>query len=592
MQTARFDPGSLAQNKSIIINTAGTLLRQGALLEILGWTSNGRPARAGISLSYSLEPAQGGSPGAPRSLFETNQELSVPVGGLDPDTKNLLDELEKVKAAIGARRIRIDPAVFTARINAAISAINTPDPNLESIRAHVQSVLDLVGDQQIAGDLTGIIAQLAGVLEAINSNDIQIDTANIEDLLDDLRDRTLPDDLGISDTLSIAEGAPIPPAAQAPMDAIKATIEALRDGFTLQELRTAIDVLAKQIPLFEAAAPDPDLTNHLKLLKMRLEIQSETVPGPNPPDSGALFPAAVYDKGTHTNVIDTKGHTHFIATMSSVMEEKDMVRLISETGDVLELGMDDYKKTKTRTWVFDSGNSHIRKVWYGSIGRPSGTQATPEFEIDITWSEHPTIFDHTQAPPGVQIGDPGPPRTMLPEYPFISHETVRSGQPVPRIFQSYQRDDKTWAVERTSIIGTRGSNQIPIFLHASTARYIRVRITIRVPRFYTSEQQWLTDRDAGVGLDRLTFGSVINRAGASGTAYLSFEYKDNFGEWHPAITAAETGASLIQDGPPAIVRFSETQYGFPLPTGPDIFRARLDVIGGSISLRVAMLLLS
>ena len=348
--------GAFSQNRNISLNTTNITLREGNYVEVYIWNSvNTDPVQAGISYSYGMEPLTPASIGESRPSLELNQELSTEAGGLDQDTKNLLAELGKLRANIGARRITIDVDDLRQKITAATEAIESGE-SVAGIRARITEIYDILGEQAIANTLPEITAQLEGIITAINNNDIEIETEQLEDLIDDLKDKTVPDDLGISDGIKSADGAPIPDAARDPMKAMRAALVDLLNGFDLNELKAAITVFEKQIPLFEAAAPDDDLITQFKLILLRLKRQQETIPDPRTSESSLLFPEATYrEDEIHTNILDTKGHTHFIATMKST-PVSDPAMVLKQT-EATWGGSTTY----TRTIYYDSKNSNITK---------------------------------------------------------------------------------------------------------------------------------------------------------------------------------------------------------------------------------------
>ena len=617
VEVSRFDPGSLAQNKSIIINTGGTLLRQGALLEILGWTSGGTKARAGISVSYSQEPTPGAPPGAPRSLFETNQELSVNVGGLDEGTRDLLNELEKVKAAIGARRITIDAAEINKRITNAINALSLPDPNPDDIDHHLKSIFDLVGDQELANDRAGIARQLEGILEAINQNEITVDTTKLEDLIDDLTDKTVPDDFGISDGIKIADLAPVPAAATAPLLEIKGALTGLLDGFNLQELARAIATLKEAIPKFEAAAPDPDLITAFKLIRLRLERQAETVPDAKQVDNASLFPRRLYEPGTHTNVLATRGHSHFIASMAIFPADTD--NIIIRSGSKLFTPGTIQAEGSPRPTIdapyspppiivdteTDQTTKRIQlsieawaKPFVVSLGDRLQLLGGSGICVRLTLETSPTsdfltpkYVDHTAFVMEIPSGDRTATRNVQGAFWAASFNQIpatgplRHGSSNPALPWMERRGDQGippafpgWG------IATAMSKEFADFKD----RYFRIRSEIAIN--LAPGENWDDPEHFYIG-PGYQIAAITDLNAKQGRGTLSFEFQDAFGDWYPVIPGSELGSIGIGE-PPLVVRFSEMKYGFPLPAGQDIFRARLDVQGGRVPLGVGLLLLS
>lgn len=574
------DLGAFRQYQNFRVGTLNTILRESKALEIWVWNPHtAEPVAISVNLTYSEDEIQPGPLGAPRAIGDLNQELSENVGGLDPPTKALLEELAKIQANIGARRIRVDEAELTARINKAITAIQDPKPNLESIRAHITEIFDLIGGQALANDIEGITAQLEGLLQAINNNEIEIETKNLEDLLDDIKDKTVPDDLGISDGIAIVDQAPIPAAAQPAAEAIKAALVGLRDGFDLQELNRAISTLEDQIPDFEAGAPDDTLTDQFKLILMRLKRQSETLPDPAKADSSALFPNTLYEPGTHTNVIDTRGYTHFIASMAPHVIDGTGFDVIqgADVGDIY--GDQTGEVSKVR--IFDLRDSHTKKIlciqpqFFGlgySGGRPNYTGRETVHSIKIESSPTPDFENPTRIfqKAGKKL--------------IYNMKWERTGGTSIQIARDSARLEPVgfWF----SRFGARSYNTITapaVELNEFTDRYVRITHTTELVR----AGQDPYPSDAQTSLKPL----VEDRAETPGVAALSFEFQDNFGRWYPAIPASEIG-TLLAGGDPLVVRFSEARYGFPLPASATLFRARLDISGGRIGLGVALLLLS
>ena len=602
IKIARQDPGSLAQYKTFTIRSGTVYLNEGDLIEIYAWVPPGpaRSARFSFTFTISDDPVDPGISGAPRSLFETNQELSVPVGGLDQDTLDLLAELGKIRANIGAQKITIDRGELDRLVGAAITAIMQPDPSADSIRDRVGQILALVGNQELANDIPAIIQQLEGLLNAINSNEIEVKTDTLEELIGDLTHKTVADDFGITDVLQIVS-APAPAPAQAPLKAIKEVVDDLLGGFNLQELKRAISTLKTQIPLYEAAAPDqPDLAQQLKLFRMRLERASETIPDPLQTESGALFPKRVYSPGTHTNVINSKGHTHFIASMVPFMAPEAAVQTLSETGarlaferTVIPPTHPDYlepepridtDQTPTRTWIFDTGNSTRTKrpVFRFRIGQ-YGQIGTGDFTNSLRWHfdmKYETSNTHDFSDVIDTVND----HNLLLSYnPRLSVGGGREGQNLIRVATPVDKGgwDLT-TIQRFTDIFTYNRPE-------TTARYYRISITMKYGAPYLSARTF--DDDMAGTREGISFIDAIDSLHLTGYAALSFEFRDEFGNWFPAITDSETGGAYRQ-GQTKIFRFSEAVYQFPLPAGGDIFRARLDVWGGTVGLGISMILLS
>ena len=583
--------GAFSQNRNISLNTTNITLREGNYVEVYIWNSvNTDPVQAGISYSYGMEPLTPASIGESRPRLELNEELSESVGGLDPETRGLLEELEKLKANIGAHRITIDAAELTRRITAATTAIRDPDPNLDSIKAHMARIFDLVGDQAVANDLTEIRAQLQGLLEAINNNEIELNTKPLEELLDDIKDKTVPDDLGIVEAIEIAETVPVPDAANEPLKAIRDVVRDLLNGFNLQELERSITVLKEQIPLFEAGGPDLTIVNKFKQLRLRLEALSETVPDPRKADSSALFPDAIYEPGTHVNVIDTRGYTHFIASMAPfVIDGTGLERI--EGSNVAAFINDNTEEIETSS-ILDFKNSHLKKrlcvqaQLFGLAGVGGRTyvdrQAVFSFTVEVSTDREFTNPRRITAKDSKNTI-----YTMRWDNRGSNTNLTRGGNTAQRIEAtktgSWLGRPNTPRPTARYWYATAPAVEFPEF----TERYARIKQTAALGQASHRDPYTNSQFDLHTGIATL----AENRAATPGTAALSFEFQDSFGRWYPAIPAHEIG-TIIAGGPPLVVRFSEARYGFPLPASASIFRARLDISGGNIGIGVGLLLLS
>ena len=548
--------GAFRQNKNISIPTGNTILPIRRMVEIWIWNPHtADPVSVGISYSYGIEPLLQSDLGESRSLEEFNQELSTNVGGLDQETRDLLAELGKLRANIGARRITIDVDDLKAKITATVAAIESGE-SAAGIRRRIGEIYDILGEQEIANTIPEITAQLSGILTAINNNDIEIETEQLEDLIDDLKDKTVPDDLGISDGIKSADGAPIPDAAQDPMKAMRAALVDLLNGFDLNELKAAITVFEKQIPLFEAAAPDDDLITQFKLILLRLKRQQETIPDPRTSESSLLFPEATYrEDEIHTNILDTKGHTHFIATMKST-PVSDPAMVLKQT-EATWGGSTTY----TRTIYYDSKNSNIVKSLRICLGlRPrqvgNGTYNHVGYTLFYDWDNDLAALTARAPTEGRQAAQGA-------ANPAENWFRVAGLQPTVEHMIPASLVSRYWKF--TIIIGT----------HAQLDG-VDLRDTIQ-PDPADPMQDIIYPK--GISDDKLT----------AGEATLAFEFRDNLGNWYPAIPPA---GPLKTGGAPVIIRFSEAAYGFPLPTGAAVLRARLDIAKGNIDLGVAMLLLS
>ena len=551
------DLGAFAQYKNFRISALNTILRETRALEIWIWNPHTEdPVSVSVNLTYSDERLEPGPLGSPRSLSEFNQELSVAAGGLEPATRALLDELGKLRANIGARRITIDVPAVEAKIAAAIRAIETGETP-ESIQARLTELYELLGDQEIANDLTGITAQLQGILEAINNNEIEIETARLEDLLDDIKDKTIPDDLGISDGIEIARGAPVPAAAKAPLNAILEALIDLRNGFDLNELKRAIATFETQIPLFEAGAPDETLTDQMRLILMRLKRLNETIPDPRSSESGLLFPEARYMKDTtHVNVLDTKGHTHFIATMKST-PITDPSRILDDT-EARWGGSTAY----TRTIYYDAKESQFEKRVRICLAINTGRDLTRGGLTTIQYATGNDLEALKAAGPGSQISSRISTSWISGAFGYQPTTEIQA----PKRFERYHKITINMGLHNDDASGPPGQPERD-----------RSDQVIPDPADYKKDLVYVK----GVEDDGLV----------RGRATLSFEFMDGLGNWYPAI--AGSPASTIQTGgAPVIIRFSEATYGFPLPAGGSVFRARLDITNGNIDLGVALLLLS
>lgn len=537
--------GAFRQYQTYPINVANTILRQSKKLEVYVWNAySPDPVTVTVSFAYSLDPLTGGAIGAPRSQTELNNELTVPVDGLDPGTKELISKLQEIRAVIGTQPLELDLDAISEKISLLLSDIETGG-NLQAIQQGVFQIFELAGGQDIAGDTSGIAAQLQGLLDTIQNRDLEIKTTPLELLLKQLTSKTIPDDLGISDALQ----ATVQEAPPAPINTIlvklRTGIVDLLNGFDLHELQKMIVLLNINIPALEAENADDSIINIFRLLRLRLQRQHETIPSLKESENNTLFPKILYAKDTeHTNIIDSKGHTNFIASMTSD-ELKQVWKYTSDDAPVsvppsMETRFAYTENSATKTFIVDLGDSFIEKL------------------IRITHSLNGgQFFGGT--------GDAGVARIAV-----------------------YASNEKAVPIDPANLIQTSGEHA----RYVSPGTWIQFgNVHFKTNKRYIAIVTSLENITRNTATLQYSIDTITDLSRTGGIAALSFELKDNFDVWHPVITAQELGL-ITNGGPPVIVRFNETDFGFPLPASTTLFRAKLSITGGSIKTGVSMTLLS
>lgn len=533
--------GSFSQYKNYALEITNTVLNQGEYLEVYLWNpKTDDPVGISLSFSYDLDPLQAGDIAESRSVSESNKELSESVGGIDEPTKALLAKLSEIKSNIGARALTIDTAALSDKITLVINAINNDEPRLAILQG-IHEIFEVVGGQDITNDPTRITAQLQGLLEALQATDLEVDTGKLETLIKTLTSKTIPDDLGISDVLAAVAAPPdLEPEANAAILAIRTAIVDLLNGFDLYELQRSINVLDTNIEVLERRAPGLSLTDDFRLLRLRLKRQHETVPSLREAESSALFPRQLYLPGTsHTNVIDSKGHDNFVASMTSDKLETE----VNKIGDHDPFIVNPKTAESSKSFIYDFKDTlTLKQPTFQIIS--SGSSDGPELDFQIRIHASNTA-DFAESIYLWGIGN------------------------TSRFRNGY------WTMPKA---GNPSSYTLPI----SGRVYRYLRITLSTSRTHISGRAFAASYEIINVKDSLVEG---------GKGFLSFELKDEFENWYPVILASELG-SITDGGTPVIIRFNQDTFGFPLPASKTIFRARLDIEGGALKLGVSLTLLS
>ena len=129
-----------------------------------------------------------------------------------------------------------------------------------------------------------------------------------------------------------------------------------------------------------------------------------------------------------------------------------------------------------------------------------------------------------------------------------------------------------------------------------TKRYVKILVKIKVylwiemraPSYHFTQPRSCTFAAMSENVNKNTmFSNVVDRRKKGGTAYLSIEIKDAFGEWFTLVTATELGT--ITEGMRTIKSFGEALRNKALPATQDSLRFVLTVIGGGIETGVSVM---
>ena len=483
----------------------------------------------------------------------------------------------------------------------------------------ISSVDSLINSLPASPANADIIAKLAGVISSVDSEKTLICWQKLQALINSLP--ASPDNVGIKAKLQnitnfmyntttvtlvsllakthTAINASGAGAYRNALNSIKTDLEGLKNGFDIDELTDTIDTMQNNIVTIRNN--NVGLGNYIDVFKVELG-QILTNAKLNKSKKGILFPKQVYYNSSTPVFFNTKGYKNIIITMAG-STIPDLIAY-SDIVKTLNIGSHYFTFSSIDTYILDSmigmycsldgftNPSSLFSFVYG-VGASNAYSKLIETETTQTVYDMGEIGNHIlefyfSLPPSVYNGNQiftnqGKSRTIYDDMKkkyFIRIEQSNSPTSGFTLVSNYVGSDggiKTYS--------------------AITKRYVKIKIQIKVYLWvqlryksyhHTQGSGTCTFAAMSQNVNRNTmFSNVVDKRKKSGTAYLSIEIKDAFGEWFTLVNATELGT--ITEGTKTIKSFGEALGNKALPATQDSLRFVLTVIGGGIETGVSVM---
>ena len=586
------DAGTYERNKSIQISLNEEILKRNESIKIWFW--NGIDDDA-VTITALAKISENPSDTSQTSDTWNSDEIDRLVSSnyIDRPIQFLSDtlsgKLDSVKSSVDSENVDLQ-----AKIQSLINSLPASPANADII-AKLQALINVLPDSP---DNAGLLAALNGIITSVDdeNTDLQAKLQNIYHSIYNTNTLTLVTLLWQINVAISTSGAG---AYRTALSLVKTDLEGLKNGFDIDELTDTIDTMQNNIVTIRNN--NSSLGNYIDVFKVELE-QILTNAKLNKSKKGILFPKQVYYNSSTPIFFNTKGYRNIIITMAG-STIPDLIAY-SDIVKTLNIGSHYFTFSPIGTYILDStigmycsldgftNPSSLFSFVYG-VGANNAYSKLIETETTQTVYDMGEIGNHIlefyfSLPPPVYNGNQifrnqGKSRTIYDDMKkryFIRIEESNSPTSGFTLISNY--------VESGS--GTKTYSGI-------TKRYVKIKVHIQVYLWvqlkyksyhYTQGSETCTFAAMSQNVNRNTmFSNVVDKRKKSGTAYLSIEIKDAFGEWFTLVTATELGT--ITEGTKTIRSFGEALRNKALPATQDSLRFVLTVIGGGIETGVSVM---
>ena len=587
-----------SQRKSYSVPLNNQPLRRGETIEIFIWNPDIQSSDSiKISAQISISELSSSDVLNPDSL--TTEELQNQISDSFVDKSiqfleaSLLGKLSdvitsvddentdlqaKIQALINVLPDSPDNAGLLAALNGIITSVDDENTDLQ---AKIQALINSLPDSP---DNANIIAELQAIVDSVDS--ISLDFVTLISLLAEIQ-------TAIDNSTS---GAYL-----TALNTIKSSLNGLKNGFDIDELTDTIDTLITN--LVTIRSNNSVLGDNVDLFKVSLE-QVMTASKLNKSKKGILIPKQIYYNSSTPVLFNTKGYKNIIITMAgSTIPDLVSVSDIVKTLNVGTLYLGNTSKTLHSHQSPLSSNiySNFSGLVSPSIFSIYGYQATAcskliETEISSTVYDFLTTDYHILQfnflanslsdisnseqqlnPPSGNSGHKV--RNYLRKKYFIRIEESGSSNSGFTLVRNYGAAEGDGAKTYLTISKRYVKILVKVKVYIHIERRYHALSAATVTRTFSALSQTVNGS--------LMFSDIINGKTKNGTAYLSIEIKDAFGEWFTLVTATELGT--ITEGTKTIKSFGEALGNKALPATQDSLRFVLKVTGGGIETGVSIM---
>ena len=230
-------------------------------------------------------------------------------GSVKINTFNNEKQLREIKEAVENQVVNLNDVNIVNKLQEVLDGLPTSPDNAVVI----DKLQELINALPSSPDNADVIVQLQAVIAALPASPNNADVIEeLELVIGAINNQGQEIDFGLKAILDETVIDPaLPPITKEAIEIIYAALEGLRNGFDLNELENAIEVLKTTLPFLASLISTELYQKYLDLL-FQLEYQHETIPILHSSQETSFFPFKVYLNETNTKLLNLKGNKNML----------------------------------------------------------------------------------------------------------------------------------------------------------------------------------------------------------------------------------------------------------------------------------------